>query len=125
MSSFRHHTIYLLLLISFVAYQYIRTMPPSLYAYDSIEIAIGAATLGIIHSPGYSVHLLIGHIFTYLPFGDIAYRLHLLSLTATLATLPPLWWLCYQLTKQTLIRVAIGFLKYIFRPIPFFSATLN
>ena len=49
--------------------------------------------LGIEHPPGYPLFTLIGHLFTYLPFGSIAYRVHLASamfgaLTAGMA------WLC-------------------------------
>ena len=35
--------------------------------------------LGIEHPPGYPLFTLIGHLFTYLPFGSIAYRVHLAS----------------------------------------------
>lgn len=35
--------------------------------------------LGIEHPPGYPLFTLIGHVFTYLPFGSVAYRVHLAS----------------------------------------------
>ena len=35
--------------------------------------------LGIEHPPGYPLFTLIGHLFTYLPFGSVAYRVHLAS----------------------------------------------
>ena len=35
--------------------------------------------LGIEHPPGYPIFTLIGHLFTYLPFGSVAYRVHLAS----------------------------------------------
>jgi hypothetical protein len=35
--------------------------------------------LGIEHPPGYPLFTLVGHLFTYLPFGSVAYRVHLAS----------------------------------------------
>jgi hypothetical protein len=35
--------------------------------------------LGIEHPPGYPLFTLIGHLFTFLPFGSVAYRVHLAS----------------------------------------------
>jgi len=35
--------------------------------------------LGIEHPPGYPLFTLIGHLFTLLPFGSVAYRVHLAS----------------------------------------------
>ena len=43
---------------------FVATAAPSLYTYDSAEFVIGAATLGIVHSPGYPLYLLIAHVFT-------------------------------------------------------------
>ena len=35
--------------------------------------------LGVEHPPGYPLFTLIGHLFTHLPFGSVAYRVHLTS----------------------------------------------
>jgi hypothetical protein len=35
--------------------------------------------LGVEHPPGYPLFTLIGHLFTHLPFGSVAYRVHLAS----------------------------------------------
>ncbi|MEM6527881.1 MAG: DUF2723 domain-containing protein [Chloroflexota bacterium] len=55
------------------------TAPTIYYLADSTEYALGAKTLGIVHAPGYSLYLLIAHLFTYLPVGDTGYRVNLLS----------------------------------------------
>ena len=34
---------------------------------------------GIAHPPGYPLHTLLGKLFTFLPVGSIAFRVHLLS----------------------------------------------
>ena len=35
------------------------------------------ALLGITHPTGYPTYLMLTHLFTYLPFGDPAYRVNL------------------------------------------------
>lgn len=70
-------TSFLLLLI------YIGTLAPTLFVHDSAELAAGAISLGIVHSPGYAVYLLVARAFASLPFGDVAYRINLLSAVST------------------------------------------
>ena len=78
----------------------LRTVAPSVYAYDSAEFPIGAARLGIIHAPGYPLYLLIAHIFTWLPFGDVAYRVNLLSAVCLALTAPVLFSALSDLTED-------------------------
>jgi tetratricopeptide (TPR) repeat protein len=40
---------------------------------------VAAASLGIPHAPGFPAWCFLAHFFTYLPFGDIAYRVNLSS----------------------------------------------
>ena len=58
---------------------YLRTMAPTVYNLDSAELATGAYTLAIVHPPGYPTYLLVGKLFTWLPVGDVGYRLNLMS----------------------------------------------
>jgi len=58
---------------------YIRTLAPSLLYGDSAEFQTIAYTLGIGHPTGYPVYILLAKLFTFLPVGDIAYRVNLLS----------------------------------------------
>jgi hypothetical protein len=64
-------------LITFLAY--LRTMAPTVYGLDSAELTSGAYSLGIVHAPGSPLYLLIGFLFSRLPFGDVGYRLNLFS----------------------------------------------
>ena len=64
---------------------YLRTMAPTVYGLDSAELTAGAYVLGIVHSPGSPTYLLLGHLFTFLPFGDVGYRVNLLSACAAAA----------------------------------------
>jgi hypothetical protein len=58
---------------------YLRTMAPTVYGLDSGELTAGAYGLGIVHAPGAPTYLLLAHVFTWLPIGDIGYRVNLFS----------------------------------------------
>jgi hypothetical protein len=58
---------------------YIRTLAPSLLWGDSAEFQTLSYTLGMTHPSGYMTHIMIGKLFTYLPVGNIAYRVNLMS----------------------------------------------
>jgi hypothetical protein len=65
---------------------YVRTLAPGLLPGDSGELQTLSALLGNTHPTGYPVYLLVGKLFTWLPVGDVAYRVNLLSaVTAALA----------------------------------------
>jgi hypothetical protein len=66
-----------LFLLTFLVY--LRTLAPGVYGFDSAELATGVFTQGIVHPPGYPLYMMIGKLFTFLPFGDVAYRLNLMS----------------------------------------------
>ncbi len=66
---------------------YIRTLAPSLLYGDSAEFQTIASTLGMGHPTGYPVYILLAKLFTFLPFGDIAYRVNLLSAVAAALTI--------------------------------------
>jgi len=64
---------------------YVRTLARGLLPGDSGEFQVLASLLGHTHPTGYPVYLLLAHPLTWLPLGDIAYRVNLLS--AVMATL--------------------------------------
>lgn len=68
---------------------YIATLAQSLVLGDPTEYTFVANILGIAHPPGYAFITLLGKLFqTLIPFGEIPWRMHLLSATvATLAAL--------------------------------------
>lgn len=66
---------------------YLGMLAPTVFINDSAELAAGASSLGIVHSPGYPVYMLVARAFTYLPFGDIAYRVNLLSAVSTVGAI--------------------------------------
>ena len=68
---------------------YLATLAHSLVLGDPTEYTFIANILGIAHPPGYAFITLAGKLFqTLIPFGQIPWRMHLLSATsATLALL--------------------------------------
>ena len=58
---------------------YIRTLAPSLLWGDSAEFQTLSYTLGMTHPSGYMTQIMFGKLFTYLPVGNIAYRVNLMS----------------------------------------------
>lgn len=64
---------------------YLLTLAPTVTGEDSGELVAAAATLGIPHPPGYPVWCLVAWIFTWLPVGDVAWRVNLASAVASAA----------------------------------------
>jgi hypothetical protein len=52
------------------------------YGVDSADLTTAAYLLGIAHPPGAPAYLLVGHLFTWLPIGDVGYRVNLFSAVA-------------------------------------------
>jgi len=63
-----------LILITLAAY--IRTMRPTFGWGDSSELITAAYFLGVGHSPGYPLWMLIMHPFSHIPIGSVAFRLN-------------------------------------------------
>ena len=70
---------------TFVFFLYVRTLAPTILPYDSpalLDVSMlqmQACVLGMSHPTGYPSYLMLTHLFTYLPFGDCAYRTNLAS----------------------------------------------
>src|ERR671916_1647456 len=68
-----------------VLFLYLGTLSPTVLYYDSpamldaVMLQMQAAVLGIAHPTGYPTYLTLTHLFTYLPVGDVAYRVNLAS----------------------------------------------
>jgi hypothetical protein len=58
---------------------YVRTLAPSLLWGDSAEFQTLSYTLGMTHPSGYMTQIVFGKLFTYIPIGNIAYRVNLMS----------------------------------------------
>lgn len=58
---------------------YALSAPRTVGLEDDALFILSSYYLGIEHPPGYPLFTLIGHLFSLLPFGSIAYRVHLAS----------------------------------------------
>lgn len=58
---------------------YLLTLAPGVGFTDSGELVVAAYTLGIPHSPGFPLYVLLGWVFAHLPLGAVAWRLNLMS----------------------------------------------
>ncbi|MDH7488886.1 MAG: DUF2723 domain-containing protein, partial [Anaerolineae bacterium] len=58
---------------------YLLTLAPGVGFTDSGELVVAAYTLGIPHSPGFPLYVLLGWVFGHIPLGSVAWRLNLMS----------------------------------------------
>ncbi|MGB9696674.1 MAG: protein O-mannosyl-transferase family [Ignavibacteria bacterium] len=58
---------------------YLFTLCPTIGFIDSGELTTVCVKLGIAHPTGYPLFTILGNIFSYLPFGEYAYRLNLMN----------------------------------------------
>jgi hypothetical protein len=64
------------------------TLAPSVTFFDSGEFLTATASLGSAHSPGYPLFLMYAKPFTWIPFGNIAFRINMATaFSASLACL--------------------------------------
>jgi hypothetical protein len=92
---------------------YILTAAPTVFGFDSAEYAAAAYNLGVPHPTGYPLYLLLGKLFTYLPFGDVAYRLNLMSGFFSSATVTVAYLLAFLVSRRVVLSIAIaGFLAF-------------
>ncbi len=66
---------------------YMRTLAPNVGDGDSAELATVSVTFGTPHSPGYPLYTLLARAVWYVPFGNPAFRVNLLSTTAAAVAL--------------------------------------
>ncbi len=90
-------------LISF--FTYLRTLCPTVHWGDSGEFITAAYTLGITHPTGYPTYTMLGHLFTYLPFGSVAFRVNLMSAFFASLAVMLLFFLCLKLTRNRWISL--------------------
>ncbi len=85
---------------------YTRTLAPSLGGtVDSPEFQQAAYSMSVAHPTGYPLYLLLGRLWTAIfPFGDVAFRMNLLSaIFAALAV-----WVLYALVRQITASTVAG-----------------
>jgi len=85
---------------------YLATLAPTVLYYDypdmrdSVALQIKAYVLGIPDVTGYPTYTMLAHLFTYLPFGDPAYRVNLASATFGAVAIFLFYLVCRRLTRR-------------------------
>ncbi|MEK7203397.1 MAG: DUF2723 domain-containing protein, partial [Patescibacteria group bacterium] len=95
---------------------YIFTLAPTIYLEDGGEFVTAAATLGIAHPSGYPLFVLIGKLFSFIPFGTAAWRVNLVSAFFGAMTSAMLYLIIERLTKKKAVAAATA-LVLAFSPI--------
>ena len=84
---------------------YMSTLAPSVTFFDSGEFMTAAASLGSAHSPGYPLFLMYVKPFTWLPLGNIAFRINVATaVSSSLACLTVYILTFFLLKKEVLIE---------------------
>jgi Protein of unknown function (DUF2723) len=96
----------------FVFVLYLRTLAPTVLPYDSPDLLdspmlqMQVCVLGITHPTGYPSYLMLSHLFTYLPFGDCAYRANLASAAYAALAVLVVYWGGYVLSRRAAAAAA-------------------
>ncbi len=77
---------------------YLRTLLPSVGEADTFEFQVVVPQLGVAHPTGYPLYVLLGRLFTLLPFGNVAWRLNLASAVFGAAAVVALYGIIRRLT---------------------------
>jgi hypothetical protein len=101
---------------------YLTTLAPTVMWYDMGEFATTAATLGIAHNTGYPLLILTGKAFTFLPFGDTAWRVNLMSAVFTALAVALVFGIIHDLTREY-VGAAVGALTLAFASTVWANAT--
>ena len=106
---FKNIKLNIFLILSFVIpfAVYMVTLAPSVTFFDSGEFLTATASLGSAHSPGYPLFLMYAKPFTWLPLGNIAFRVNVATaVSSSLACLVVYILTTSLLKKETLLADA-------------------
>lgn len=99
------------LVLAFLAL-YVRTAARSIVVGDNPELITTAVVLGVAHPSGYPLLVLLGHLFSLLPVGPVAFRVNLLATVCGAGTVGLVYLTAWRLTRSWLpaavAAVALG-----------------
>jgi hypothetical protein len=91
---------------------YVRTAARDIVVGDTPELMTVAVTFGVAHPSGYPLLTLLGHLFSLLPFGAVAFRVNLMSAVCGAGTVALAYLTAYWLTRSwpaaALAALALG-----------------
>jgi len=104
MDKTKHFLIFILFSsVFFVSFfVYLKTLSPTVYLEDSGELITAAVNLGIPHPSGYPLYVILGKVFSLLPFGSAGWKINLMSAFFGVLTVCFLFLIIFKLTKSAL-----------------------
>ena len=85
---------------------YLCTTTPVVYLGDSGEFTAAAFSLGIPHNSGYPLYSLVGKIFCMIPFGNVGFRMNLMSAFFSALTVLLVYNIILKMTRSVLSAAA-------------------
>src|SRR3954470_18678411 len=79
---------------------YMLTLAPSVTFFDSGEFITASFSLGSAHSPGYALFMMFAKPFTWLPLGNIAFRVNVATAFSSSAACLAVYLLVTYLLKD-------------------------
>lgn len=95
---------------------YAATSPRTVALEDDGLFVLSSRFLGVEHPPGYPLFTLFGRLFTYLPLGSVAYRVHLASACFGALTCAAAW-LCARVLMAGRLPAYLAALGLGFSPV--------
>jgi hypothetical protein len=85
---------------------YLTTLAPSVVTLfdDSLEFQLVTYQLGIAHPTGYPLYTILGKLFTFIPVGNVAFRVNLMSAVFGAATVTLVYLLIVRCSETICVR---------------------
>jgi len=97
-----HLKFYLSLILGLICLLiYSLTLCPTVAGGDSGELTTVAYTMGIAHPPGYPLYTLLGKLFTFIPYGPVAWRMNFFSAFASMSASLGLFYCLLTITRNS------------------------
>lgn len=108
---FRKNRLHLAVVFTVTLLTYFWSAPATVTLEDDGYFILAAYFNGVAHPPGYPLYILLAHISTYIPYGSIALRVHMLSMIFSSITCLCLWWIACFIFREKKIAylIALGF----------------
>ena len=81
------------------------SLAPTVYSGDSGLFTAASYLLGSAHPPGYPLAVLLGKVFTFLPFGNIAFKVNLLSAVSGALSALLAYEISLSITKNSVVSI--------------------
>lgn len=95
-------------LVVFAVYNATLTPSLSYVSPDGNELATTSYTLGLAHPTGYPLYTWLGKAFTFIPIGDVAHRVNLLSAVGAAGACALLYAICRELALPRPVAAFAG-----------------